>query len=253
MNTETSPVTIITGATDGIGLALARRWRTQDRRLVLIGRQPFEQTALADDFPAKSYCRVDLAESNCTDTVVRWLDSAGITQIDILIHNAAVGYYGHTAGQSPETIRQINAVNLFAPVALTHTLLPLITRPGGKVAFISSVVSSLPCPEYAVYGASKAALDGFALNLRLELQGQIHVQVIRPGATRSGMHAKSGLSPKKIDWRKFPPTEEVAAQIERAISTRRNTVTLGFNNRLAQFAGRYFGGLFDAVMRRRYR
>jgi short-subunit dehydrogenase len=130
-------------------------------------------------------------------------------------------------------------------------LLPLLPRPGGKVVFISSVVSALACPDYAVYGATKAALDGLARNLRLELRDEIAVQVIHPGATRTGMHAKSGLSRQQMNWDKFPPAEQVAGQIAAAIDRNRSAVTIGLGNRVLQLSGRYFGGLVDAALRRR--
>lgn len=247
------PLTVITGATDGIGLALARRYRRQNRPVALIGRRAFKQTPLADDFAPENYCQIELSRPDCGEVVAGWLQAAGITQIGRLIHNAATGYYGPTDTQSADSIRRVTTVNLTAPVALTHALLPLMARPGGQIVFISSVVTALPCPDYAVYGASKAALDAFALNLRLELGEELHVQVIRPGATRSGMHAKSGLPPEKINWQNFPPAETVAAQIEQAIERRRATVTLGLGNRLAHWGGHYLGSWIDAALRRRRR
>lgn len=247
------PITLITGATDGIGLALARLYRRQNRPLVLLGRRPFAQTPLVDDFSPASYCQADLSHPDCGEAVAGWLRAAGISQIGRLIHNAAAGYYGPTAAQPGNSIRQITATNLTAPVSLTHTLLPLLARPGGQIVFISSVVAALPCPDYAVYGASKAALDAFALNMRLEVGDDLRVQVIRPGATRSGMHAKSGLSPERVNWQRFPSAETVAAQIEQAIEEGRPAATLGLGNRLAHWSGRYLGGWVDAALRRRRR
>ncbi|GAB4439398.1 MAG: SDR family oxidoreductase [Anaerolineae bacterium] len=250
MSPPTPLLTLITGATDGIGLALARHYRRQKRPLALIGRRPFADTPLATDFAPDDYCQAELSRPDCGELVADWLQSRAGGPVGLLIHNAASGYYGLTPHQPADSIRQVMAVNLAAPVALTHALLPQMARPGGQIVFISSVVAGLPCPDYAVYGASKAALDAFALNLRLELGDELTVQIVRPGATRSGMHAKSGLPPEKVNWRSFPPAETVAVQIARAIEGRRAAVTLGWGNRLAHWGGRHLGGWLDAALRR---
>ena len=243
---------LITGATDGIGLALANHYQAQAHNLVLIGRRPYSDVSLKE-FTNENYCQVDLSRLDCANTVDRWLREHNINRIDWLIHNAAQGHYGPTEAQAAENIKSLVAVNLQAPIALTQVLLPLITQPDGKIVFISSVVSSIACPEYAVYGATKAALDGFARSLRIELRDSVQVQVVYPGATRTGMHAKSGLRKDKIDWGKFPPAEKVALEIAGSVGSKKKSATIGVGNKAMRFGGRHFGGLFDWAMRRRYR
>ena len=248
-----SPKTIlITGATDGIGLALAHYYQAQKHNLILVGRRPFSDVPLSQ-FTKNNYCQVDLSRLDCANIVSQWLNAHSINHIDLLIHNAALGYYGSTKTQPADSIKTLTAVNLHAPIAITHKLFPYIAQPNGKIVFISSVVSSLACPEYAVYGATKAALDGFARSLRVELQDSVQVQVIYPGATRTGMHAKSGLQQDIIDWEKFPPAEDVAHKIADAIKSNKKSVVIGAGNKLMRFGGRYFASLFDSIMRRRYR
>lgn len=246
------PTIFITGATDGIGLALAHHYKNQ-ANLLLLGRRPFAQTPLAAEFQADNYCRVDLSRPNCADAAAEWLRRRRVERIDVLLHNAAAGYVGRTAEQTPAGIRDLIAVNLHAPIALTHRLLPLLPRPHGKIVFISSVVTALACPNYAVYGATKSALDGFARNLRLELRGRAHVLLISPGATRTGMHAKSGLTRQMANWDNFAPADTVARQIAQAIERGRPATTIGWGNRLLRWGGQHVGGLFDAAMRRRAR
>jgi short-subunit dehydrogenase len=113
------------------------------------------------------------------------------------------------------------------------------------------VAAALPAPDYAVYGASKAALEGFARSLRIELAGRVGVQMIHPGATRTGMHAKIGAPLAQIGWRRFPPAARVAAQIVRAIDGGRPLETIGAANRLLRFAGRQLGGLVDRAIARK--
>ncbi len=243
------PTVLITGATGGIGRALARHYQERGARLVLTGRQP--PTLLPPDlFTPTSYCRADLGSRDCGEALAAFLDHCGIEDLDLVIHNAATGYYGPAAGESAEGIRQTVAVNLLAPIALTRILLPRLARMGGKVVFVGSVASALPGPEYAVYAATKAALDGFAWSLGIELAGSVAVQVVQPGGTRTGFHARVGVPPEVAGrWRLASP-EEVAAQIARAIAGRRRAVVLGVGNRLARAAGRYAPGLVDRAMRK---
>jgi short-subunit dehydrogenase len=242
---------LLTGATDGIGLALARLYQARGDTLILTGRRAPDSLDPALFTPA-SYCRVDLALPYCADIVAQFVQARHISHIDLLIHNAGIGYFGATAAQSPQSIRDLVAINLRAPVALTHRLLPWLQRaPRGqsRLVFISSVVSVLPCPDYAVYGASKAALDGFARSLRVELRPHTAVQVIHPGATRTGMHERSGAKLDRRRWERFPPPEHVVASIAHAIDREQDEVTIGTGNRLLQLGGRHIPGALDWLLR----
>lgn len=245
---------LITGATDGIGLALAYRYRAEAWRLVLVGRRPLAELD-RKLFDESNYCQVDLARSGCETVVADFLRARTIDRLDVLLQNAGMGYVGAIGMQPPASIQRLVAVNLSAPIALTHALLPHLRRAGGKVVFISSVASLLPTPDHAVYTATKAALDGFARSLRVELSqpevGQpVSVQVIHPGATRTGMHVKAGMDPARMDWRRLAPTGRVAEQIMAAIGRDRPEVTIGFANRLLRWVAFYANGLVDWVMRK---
>ena len=241
---------IISGATSGLGLALARVYAARGARLVLLGRRP--RAALdARLFTDQAYCQVDLADPGCAVAVEHFLRERGIATVDLLIQNAGVGFHGPVARQSPDNVRELVAVNLRAPIALTHALLPALWRARGTIAFIGSVAAALPVPEYAVYGATKAALAGFARSLRVELAGQVAVRVIHPGAIRTAMHAKSGMVVGAAAWRRYPPPERVAAQVVRAIEHGPATTALGPANRALRFAGRHGAGIVDALARRR--
>ncbi len=220
---------LITGATDGIGLAMARIYAAQGARLILIGRKPLAD--LSDSlFSAENYCQADLSQLDCVERVTLFLQTQMVSKLDLLIQNAGVGYVGAIGEQSAESIQNLLAVNLTAPMRLTHALFPLLQ--GGKVVFISSVASALPVTKYATYTASKAALDGFARSLRVELAGQVAVQVIHPGATKTGMHSKVGMDEKQ--YRRFPAAEKVAKRIVDAIATNRRTVTIGTVNAMVR-------------------
>ncbi|MEZ4706126.1 MAG: SDR family NAD(P)-dependent oxidoreductase [Caldilineaceae bacterium] len=250
---------LITGATDGLGLALARfwarhGWRERPPRLILVGRK-----ALADldsaFFNADNYCRADLSQPDAPAQIADWLDAHEISQLDLLVHNAGLGYVGSTGDQSADNVRQLTTVNLETPMALTHRLLERVAAAQGKIVYISSVAAALPGPDYAVYAATKAALNGFVRNLRIELAAtpatrDVEVQLILPGAVNTGMHAKSGATLERMNWNRFPPADQVAAQIAAATESQRATVTIGNLNRLVRFAAQNLPPLVDGAMRR---
>lgn len=239
---------LITGATDGIGRALAGIYRARGDRLVLVGRRALDslQGGLFSD---ETYCEADLSEPDCADRVGLFLREREIATLDLAIQNAATGYYGCIADQTGASIREIVSVNLLAPLRLTHALDPHVKNANGKHVLIGSIAHAFPCPEFAVYAAGKEALDVLGRNLRVE--GDVNVQVIHPGATQTGIHWKSG-------WRNghssvFPPAKRVATRIARAIDGRRSVVTIGLRNRSLRFLGRYCGGAIESMMRRRVR
>ncbi len=243
-------VVLISGATDGIGLALAQQYQARGTKLILLGRRA-PATLNPTLFTPTSYCRVDLAQPWCSAVVQAFLERQNITALDIVIHNAGVGFYGPVSQQMPASIEELLAVNLWAPIALTHTLLPWLERRQGQLVYISSIAAALPVSDYAVYGASKAALDGFARSLRVELGKRVAVQVLHVGPTRTGMHARSGVPPERINAQRLPPADLVAAQIIRAVEQGRPMATIGLINQLIWLGGRYLGPLLDRIVARR--
>ena len=240
---------LITGATGGLGLELARHY-APSARLVLVGRKPLAELSDAL-FTPQNYCRCDLSSPECGEVVASFLEQADITQLDLLAHNAGMGYYGEVAEQSAESVDELLDVNTVAPIRLTHALMPYLKRARGKIVFISSVAADVPAPDYAVYAATKAALNGFARSLRLEQRDAISVQTLTPGAIRTDMHAKSGVPTGTLDTTRFPSAEEVAAQLYRTIEHRHGDRASGASTKLLQFAGRYLTDVLDNAMRAR--
>ena len=246
---------LITGATDGIGLALARHYQQTGARLILIGRRA--PTDLDQSlFAAHSYCQSDLSDPGSVADISTWLHEQGITEINLVIHNAALGYIGAIEQQRAEHIRTLLQINLWSPIALTHLLYPLVKRANGKFAFISSVATGMAGPKYAVYTATKAALEGFVRSWQIELaadRSPVRAQIIRPGATRTQMHQKSGGNPAQMGWQRFASPTAVADQIIQALATDRRVVTLGMSNQLIHWVGTQFRGPVDALLRNQTR
>jgi len=237
---------LITGVTDGIGRALAQHYVAGGSRVLGVGRR--HPDSLQPPLVAGlAYCQADLARPEAAETVSRFLGEQGCDGIDLLVHNAAVGWYGTVAEQCPDSINELLAVNLHAPIALTHALLPRISRVRGLIAFVSSVHAALPTPDFAIYTATKAALDGFARSLRIEQAGQTEVITLWVGPTRTSMHAKSGVPAGRLRVERFPSSEETAARIATAIARRRST-PVGAGNKLLHWFGVHFESWIDRAM-----
>jgi short-subunit dehydrogenase len=235
---------LITGATDGIGLSLAECYNGDGQRLILAGRRELPASGMFDE---ETYCRVDLKEDDAAERVRIFLEHTEVDRIDRLILNAGTGYWGRSCNQSQESILDTIAVNLSSSVALIQGCQPYLERANGRIVLVGSVVAALPCPGYSVYGATKAAVDGLGRSLRHELAPRVSVQVIHPGATRSGLHGKIGVDRSQIDWTRFPPAEDVAKKIHRAIEGRSGgRKFLGLGEGFIWQAGRKFPRLIDA-------
>ncbi|MDA1195364.1 MAG: SDR family NAD(P)-dependent oxidoreductase, partial [Planctomycetota bacterium] len=205
-------VTLIVGATDGIGLELARLHTRAGARLVLCGRRPAHE--LADPLFAGAdvtYVQAELREPAAAARIGAALPpDAALARAYVC---AAQGSYGPLENDAPEQIEALVAVNVVAPMRLAHTLAPRLLASGGTLVLLSSVAADLPCPDYAVYAATKAALDGFARSLAVEWRGRAHVQAVHPGAVRTGFHAKSGVPPELVASPRIPSAAHVAARV----------------------------------------
>ncbi len=232
---------LITGVTSGLGLELAKLY--QNHKLILIGRKEKPQSEL---FQSTLYIQADLSQLDNVLKILKTLEREGVQHLDLLIHNAALGYYGNVAKQGNKNIDELLQVNLYTPIALTKALLNHL-QPKGKVVFINSIAANLSAPDYAVYAASKAALSGFARNLKIE--SALPVQTIYPGAIQTTFHDKSGVPQGRFDISRFPSAKNVASKVYRAIQSGKSEVTIGFMNKVTRAAAYYFPNLFDSFVK----
>jgi len=237
---------LITGVSDGIGRALAVQAAAGGARVLGVGRRAFPDSLAASIAPA-DYCVADLGRADAADVIANFLAAREVTHLDALVLNAAAGYYGAPAQQSGAALDALLQVNLYAPIALTHALLPRLRSVRGVVAFVSSVHSALPTPDFAVYTATKAGLDGFARSLRVEEQGEVDVIVLWPGPTRTQLHVKSGIPPERTRSERYASPEQVAQAMLAAIQRRRSRA-VGWGNRLLRWAAVHFEAQIDALL-----
>jgi short-subunit dehydrogenase len=237
---------LLTGATGGIGHAIARRLHGAGASLILTGRRLEILDPLAKELGARSLA-ADLVDR---DAPAQLLENAG--DVDILIANAALPASGLLDSFSVEEIDRALDVNLRAPIVLARLLAPkLAERGSGHLVFISSLAGKAAAPRSSLYSATKFGLRGFALGLRADMHPHdVGVSTVFPGFIRdAGMFADSGA--------KLPPgvgtrtPEDVAEAVQHAIERNKAEVDVApLTMRLASdFAG-LAPGMADRVTRR---
>ena len=215
---------LITGASSGIGAALAARLAPLGVRLLLSGRDPDRLAAVARPLGARMLV-ADLSVPGAgAELGRRALSAAG--HVDVLINNAGVGAAGPTA-TTPQDPGDLLAVNLLAPIQLTQALLPaLLERGRGQVVFVGSIAGSVGVREEAVYAASKAGLACFADSLRQEVGPRgVNVLLVVPGVVDTPFFARRGAPYDRGRPRPIP-APHVATVILRGLQAGRDDVVV---------------------------
>lgn len=226
---------LITGATSGIGLALVRR-HARGARVLAAGRRSVEEArAILPD--GVSYVRADQSDPDgAVAAILGMLDELGWDGLDLAILNAGIGHAIDPVEELPHMLRDVLDTNLFAAIALARALLPRLEAGQGRLALVGSTAHK-GAADFASYAAAKAGLHGFARALAEEWRGRVAVQVIHPGPTDTGMHARAGHDPGRV-VRLFARAGTMARLIDRAIDRGRTVETISF----ARFLGRGEGG-----------
>jgi short-subunit dehydrogenase len=210
---------LLTGATGGIGHAIARSLSAKGAQLLLTGRRTDVLEPLASELGARALA-VDLSD---TSEVDRLLSEAG--ELDILVANAALPASGLLDSFAMEEIDRALEVNLRAPIAMAHALAPaMVGRGRGHLLFMSSLSGKAGTAGSSIYNATKFGLRGFAMAMRAELHGSgVGVSAVFPGFIReAGMFAESGVKlPAGVGTRS---PEDVAKAVVQAIERNRGEV-----------------------------
>ena len=227
---------IITGASSGIGKALAYEFGSGGFNLLLTGRNIETLHAVAADCSAKFHVVTDIlaADLSKTDEIDRLVD--GITsqprRYEVLINNAGFGIHGPFVSTDVEANVDLVNVQITAALRLTRAVLPsMVARRSGKILNVASVYSFSPVPLQSVYSACKAFLFSFSSSLRYELKETgVTVTVFCPGVTQTEFRSRAGIAEKRKD---SGMTAEAAAQIAFLETMRGKSVVVpGLLNRL---------------------
>jgi short-subunit dehydrogenase len=251
---------LITGASGGIGRAIAREFAARGARLVLNARRREEIEAVAEDLRVAHGSDVETMVGDVTNPDARreMLERAvaRFGGLDILINNAGVGAFGRFDEADAARLRKIMEVDFFAAVELIREALPTLRR-GKKplVVNISSILGHRGIPLAAEYCAAKFALRGLSESLRAEFASAgVGVLVVSPGTTETGFFDNVLEMRSKLPWRK-PGTrgtspEYVAKQTAWAVEHDKPEIVPSGSGKLLVLANRLFPRIVDRAMRR---
>jgi dehydrogenase/reductase SDR family member 7B len=180
----------ITGASSGIGEALAKAFVGAGGAAVLSGRNVAELERVATESGAPDRCLILPFDTMDYGSLPDMVEAAiGFRGLDVLVNNAGISQRSLAVDTEFSVYRKIVDVDLLAPIALTQALLPhLLTRGSGQLVMISSVAGKAGVPMRTAYCAAKHGLIGYADALRSEVAGQgVRVLVVAPGSVRTNV------------------------------------------------------------------
>jgi short-subunit dehydrogenase len=237
---------LITGASSGIGLELARMFASDKHNLVLVARsgdkllQLSEELKKAHDVKAMVII-ADLSKVDATENIYRKLKLENIS-IDFLVNNAGFGDFGFFVESDWNKTEQMINLNITSLTHLTRLFLPqMVKNRFGKVLNLASTAAFQPGPLMSVYYATKAYVLHFseAINNELKRTG-VSVTALCPGATESGFQAASNMEESKlVKGRKLPTSKEVAEYGYKAMMRGRPVAIPGVMNKLLTMAPRF--------------
>ena len=245
---------LLTGATGGLGRAIAKAVAERGATLILSSRKEAQLRRLCGELTGSGHRSIvsDLAEEG---EALRLLEQAG--DVDCLIANAGLPASGELTGYSQEQIMRALRVNLESPVRMARELVPrLVDRGEGHLVFMSSLSGKAATARASLYAATKFGLRGFALCLREDLRDTgVGVSVVSPGAIRdAGMFADSKAAAPPLMGTGTP--QQVANAVVRAIERNRSEIEVAplrqrILTRLAvnapELSGRVAGGTATRV------
>lgn len=235
-----TPVTLITGASAGIGTELARVFAAHGHALVLVARREDRLNALADAIAASGRPRplvlpLDLERRDAVTSLAAELSSRGF-EPEIVVNNAGFGLTGAAAAiDRAEQLAMID-LNIRALTELSLAFLDSLARHRGGILNVASIAAFLPGPGMAVYYASKAYVLSFSEALHRELLSRgVRVTALCPGPVVTEFQARSGMRLDRSQQMLELPANRVAEIGYRGFMRGRRVVVAGTGNRLAVF------------------
>lgn len=236
---------LITGASSGIGAALAKEFAANGHDLVLIARNANRLNAIASEFKSRYgvLTRVvarDLADAESADRVYRQLREEGI-RVDVLVNNAGFNVYGKFVGTDIKKELQMIQVMVASVTHLTKLFVrDMVEQGSGRILNICSTGSFAPGPLDAVYQASKAYMLSFSEALSEELRGTgVTVTALCPGATRTEFAERARMTGTRLFKGPNMSAESVARIGLKATMRGKRTVVAGLFNKLLVLSIRF--------------
>jgi short-subunit dehydrogenase len=257
-------VVLLTGASSGIGRALALALAPQAPRLVLAARDGARLEEVAHECRASGaealVVPTDVAEATqCAHLIERTLAAFG--ELDALVNNAGIGMLARFDELDDLSIyERLMRVNYLACVHLTHHALPALLRARGRIVVVASLAGLTGVPTRTGYAASKHAVFGFFDSLRIELLGSgVSVTMIAPDFVVSEIHRRAigpggkPLGKTPMQEQHIMTAERCAALIVRAMERRQRLQVQSLRGRLGRFVRLFAPGLIDRIAQRAVR
>jgi uncharacterized protein len=238
-----SDVTLITGASSGIGEELAYVAAAAGRRLVLTARSAEGLSRVADAVAAKGFPKpdvipLDLSLPEAADKIEDWMKAKNL-RIAELVNNAGYGISGPL--ENADRMGQIGMVdlNIRALTDLTIRFLPEIIEAKGGILNVGSVASYVPGPGMTIYYASKAYVLSFSEALSVELKGRVRVTALCPGPTPTGFQerARPGSKGRMFPFLPHTTAKQVAREGWQGFERGKRVVIPGWLNKTIAFLG----------------
>jgi short-subunit dehydrogenase len=238
------PVTLVTGASSGIGAALATVFAEHGHELVLVARRERELGVLADAIAATGRPRptvlpADLEQADSVDRIGEALQKLGL-EPDIVVNNAGFGLFGPSAGLDRARQRAMIELNVRALSELSLAFIDSLERHRGGILNVSSIAAYLPGPGMAVYYATKAYVLSFSEALHRELKPRgVRVTALCPGPVATEFQARAGFVRDHAPRLLMRTAEQVARQGYRGLKAGRRVVVPGLPNKVVVGLLRY--------------
>ena len=228
---------LLTGASGGIGRAMALALRQAGAQVMGVGRGEAGPTGMA-------WVRADL---NAPQGPASIAAAAADWRANVVVHAAGVPAFGALAEIGASRIEPVLQANLLAPMLLTQALLPrLLQLPRAQLVFVGSALGRIGLPGFSVYGASKAGLHGFAEALRRELADTaVRVQILGPRSTRTGFNGAAVEAYNRATGTAMDEPEAVAAALLKLIDSEAAEAFIGYPERWAVRLNGVFGTRMD--------
>jgi short-subunit dehydrogenase len=232
-------ITLITGASGGIGEELAYCAAKAGRNLVLVARSAKELSRVAERIKSDGHARpetfaLDLTEPNAGEKLANFLKGQSLT-VSELVNNAGWGLVGAVTSLDRE--QQMNTIdlNICALTDLTIRFLPEILSVRGGILNVASTAAFQPGPFMAIYYASKSYVLSFSEALSYELRGRVRVTALCPGPVPTGFQKRANMGKTRISQLPGTPPAKVAETGWRGFEAGKRIVIPGFFNKLTAF------------------
>jgi len=233
-------VTLITGASAGLGVEFARQLSGRGQRLVLVARRKDRLDTLAKELGNARAVAIDLSKSGAAAKLLADLKAAG-EEVDTLINNAGFGMIGRFAELDAKRERQMIDLNVGTLTDLCRAVAPaMIKRKGGAILNVASTAAFQPGPNMAVYFATKAFVLSLTEALHEELKPHgVRVSALCPGPTRTEFGEVAGFGGNGLFDRVAMESAEVVAAGLNGLDRNRAVVVTGFANKIGALSTRF--------------